>query len=117
MKKYINKKTLFIFLILVILATLLSAYLNSIGYKGFLYFQTVYTNNGHRSYGNFSPRTGGFLITGVTISYLAFTWKKMNNTNLPIANYVIGTLFIIGIAILIIGGTDLVNAILFILNR
>lgn len=117
MKKYLNKKALLIFLVLVLLATILSAYLNSIGYEGLLYFQTVYDNDGHRSYGNYSPRTGGFLATGIVFFYISIVWKKLNSFDNVFIKRAIGTLLIIAITIFIIGGLDLINAIIFILNR
>lgn len=117
MKRYVNKKIFFLLFILIILATILSAYLNSIGYKGMLYFQTVYTTNGHHSHGSFSPRTGGFLMTGLIISYSSFIWKKGSKSDTVFIRRTIGTLFIMGITIFSIGGIDLISAILFILNR
>ncbi|MGX7149046.1 hypothetical protein [Enterococcus ureasiticus] len=117
MKKFINKKVLLIFLALVISATILSAYLNSIGYEGMLYFQTVYNNNGHKSYGNYSPRTGGFLVTGIALFYISIIWKKMNKFDNILVKRAIGTLLIIAITIFVIGGIDLVSAIAFIFRR
>lgn len=118
MKKYFNKKRVMIFLFLVVLATLLSAYLNAIGYKGMLYFQTVYDRNGHKTYGNFSPRTGGFLVTGSVIVYLSMVWRTLNQyTENLFIRRAIGSLLIIGVTIFSIGVIDLVNALIFIVNR
>lgn len=117
MKKFINKRVLLVFLALVLSGTVLSSYLNSIGYEGKLYFQTVYDNNGHESYGDYSPRTGGFLVTGIVLFYISIMWKKLNTFDNVLLKRTIGTLLIIAITIFIIGSLDLFNAVVFILSR
>lgn len=79
-----------------------------------LYFQTVYNNNGHKSYGNYSPRTGGFLVTGIVLFYISIMWEKLNKFDNILVKRAIGTLLIIAITIFVIGVIDLVNAIVFI---
>lgn len=118
MKKYYNKKILMGGITLLLLAFILDAGLNIFGYKGFLYFQSVYNKGtNQQSYGQYSPRTFVTIYYGSLFVYNFNALKKIKNfQENNKAKLIFNTFIMFGVTIVVIGAVDLVNAICFFLG-
>lgn len=118
MKKYYNKKIVIGGIGLLILAFILDTGLNIFGYKGFLYFQSVYNKGtNQQSYGQYSPRTFVTIYYGSLFVYNFNAFKKIKNfQESNRAKLIFNTFIMFGITIMVIGVIDLVNVIYFFLG-